>query len=331
MSAGDLPPEAAGRLRDGAFSSGLSVNEFAACLHMGMRPVALVQGYCVMRWSPYSTAGRYGYAPAGYSPTGYPPSSGYRSYPGAPGSNQIGAGPFFNPAYNWTPPPGALSNYRCPHYYTGGDHRVWGANYEQTWLTNTWQHGFDTAYARMVEEAEEAGAHGVVGVVDTSSLLIDRSIREFHIYGTAVALEGQPVPGRVWTSYLAGPRLAKLIESGFMPTEVVAAMASVRSWPVCVTESLMRGSYFNVGSLTYDPQEITQISDAQMQARRLARDYVKRRLGPDNLHGADLEVGVHEMGEGNVEVDCILRGTRIRRVRPADPLEPPRLTVRVNG
>ena len=47
MSSADLPPETAGRLRRPAFSSGLTVPDFAACLQMGLRPVGLVQGYCV--------------------------------------------------------------------------------------------------------------------------------------------------------------------------------------------------------------------------------------------------------------------------------------------
>ena len=323
MTAGDLPPEAAGRLSSPVFSSGLSVNDFAACLQLGLRPVALVQGYCVMRWSSYGAN----------PPVGYRPVSGYNTYgnPGAGGYRYGGVGPFTGAGYQYGPRANALSTYRCPHYYTSGEHRTWGENYEQSWLTSTWEQGYETARARMVEEAAEAGAHGVVGVVDTSSLLIDRSIREFHMYGTAVVVEGGQRPERVWSSYLAGGRLSKLVESGFMPTEVVAAMASVRTWPVCVTEMLMRGSYVPGGYMGGDPVEITQVADAQMQARRLARDHVKGRLGGHNLHGADLRVAVHEIGEGQTEVDCVLRGTVVRRYRAAEPLPPPRLTVRANG
>jgi hypothetical protein len=315
----DLPPEAAARLTSGAFSSGLSVNDFAACLHMGMRPVALVQGYCVMRWSWYGAGAGGGYGP-GYGRYG----GGYGRGGGYPGTVGGGFGGAFARA-----PSGALSTYQCPHYYAGADHRAWGQNVEQSWMTRTWHDGFNTAYLRMISEAEQAGAHGVVGVVDTSSVLIDRSIREFHIYGTGVVVEGEPRPERIWTSYLAGPRLEKLIETGFMPTSIVASMASVRAWAVCVTQTLMRGGYGSGGGAPVGA-EITQMADAQMQARRLARDQVKAGLGRDNLHGADLQVGVHEMGEGDIEVDCVLRGTRVHRFRPADPLPPPQLIVRAN-
>ena len=329
----DLPPEATGRLTASAFSSGLSVNDFAACLHMGLRPVALVQGYCVMRWSWYGTSAmRYGYR---YGPGGYGAGGGGAYGRGGgrwlPGTAGGGIGGPFAGRQGWygSRRPGTLSTYQCPHYYAGADHRFWGENYDQSWVAQTWNDGFNTAYHRMLEEAAESGAHGIIGVVDRSSELIDRDIREFHIYGTAVVVDGSPPPERIWTSYLAGQRLAKLVEAGFMPTSIVASMASVRMWAVCVTESLMRG-----GSMINAPVqpggEIVQLSDAQMQARQLVRDQVKSALGQDSLHGADMQASVREVGEGDVEVDCILRGTRVHRFRPAEPLPPPQLTVRAN-
>ncbi len=289
----DLPPEAAGRLTSSAFSSGLSVNDFAACLHMGMRPVALVQGFCVMRWSWYGPGSM-------YNMSGY----GARSQWGS-----------------------MLSSYRCPHGYYSAEHRTWGENFEQRWVRDAWMAGFTTAYNRMLEEARQAGAHGVIGVVDTNSSLIDRSVREYHVYGTAVVVDGAP-SGPLWSSYLAGQRLAKLIEAGFMPVSIVASMASVRMWAVCQTEYLMRGQGQGYGYARY-PGQIDQLADAQMQARRLARDHARSALGQDTLHGARLDVGRWEIAEGDMEVDCILRGTRVRRFREADPLPPPRLTVRL--
>lgn len=332
----DLPPEAAGRLTAGAFSSGLSVNDFAACLHMGMRPVALVQGYCVMRWSRYGNPGpySYGYGRPGFGGPGY--GRGFPVGGGLPGTAGGGfGGPFAGRAGYSTGGrrAGTLSTYACPHYYAGADHRSWGENYDQSWVAQTWNEGFNTAYQRMLEEAQQAGAHGVIGVIDRSSELIERDIREFHLYGTAVVVEGEPAPERIWTSYLAGQRLAKLLEAGLMPTSIVASMVSVRMWAVCVTDYLMRGSYPLMGGMGGPVQmggEITQLADAQMQARRLVRDQVKAALGPDTLHGADMQVSVREVGEGDVQVDCILRGTRVHRYRAADPLPPPELTVRAN-
>ena len=50
---GDLPEAAMRRLEATSFSSGLSVPDFAACLDIGLQPVALVQGFCVMQWGWY--------------------------------------------------------------------------------------------------------------------------------------------------------------------------------------------------------------------------------------------------------------------------------------
>jgi len=293
MSNADLPPESAGRLERSAFSSGLTVPDFAACLHMGLRPVGLVQGYCVMKWSWYGAGSM-------YASTSFWSASGWGT---------------------------ALSNYRCPHYsFNSSDHRTWGTNLEQPWVANSWQEGYNTAFARMREEAAEAGAHGIVGVVDSSSHLVDGAIREFHMYGTAVVVEDAEPPPQIWTSYLAGQRLAKLVEAGFFPISVVASMASVRVWAVCATEMLLRGSYDTYGVVT-PADEIVQVADAEMQARRVARDRIKSALGSDSLHGARIEAGWMEIAEGDFERHVTLRGTRVRRVRAADPLPAPVPTV----
>jgi uncharacterized protein YbjQ (UPF0145 family) len=293
--AADLPPEAAQRLSRASWSSGLTVPDFAACLEMGMRPVGLVQGFCVMNWSWYGAG------------------STYMAQPGYYGRSTWGT---------------TIQSYRCPHGMVAGDHRSWGENFEQTWVTKAWTEGFGTAYQRMVEEAAAAGAHGVVGVVDTTSHLIDNGIREFHIYGTAVVFEGAAAPPTIWTTYLAGQRLAKLLEAGLMPVAVVASMASVRIWPVCVTEILLSGSYDNWGAVQ-PGGDVDQMADAQMAARRLARDHVKHLLVQDALHGATMDVTEGEIGGGEGEVNCTLRGTRVHRYQDVDPLPAPRPTVRL--
>jgi uncharacterized protein YbjQ (UPF0145 family) len=292
MSAPDVPPEAGSRLEQGTFTSGLSVPDFAACLEMGLRPVALVQGYCVMRWSWYGTG-------PGYAGSSYSLRNQWRS---------------------------TIKGYNCPHPYFTNEHRTWGENFEQPWVTEAWLSGYNTAFQRMMEEAQDAGAHGVVGIVDTSSHLIDNAIREFHMYGTAVVVDGAKPPERLWTTYLAGQRLTKLVEAGLMPVSVVAAMASVRCWAVCSTEILMKGRWDSTG-LVGPGEEIVQLSDAQMEVRRMARDRIRSQLGTDVLHGAVLDVGWNDISEGDFEFHATLRGTRVRQFKPADPLPPPMPTV----
>ena len=306
---GDVPEAVGRRLESSAFTSGLTIPDFAACLQMGLRPVAFVQGFCVMQWSWYGAGSPY-----------------MRS--GSPYGGQAGR---------------YVESYSCPHGYAfaTGDHRTWGQNYEQTWVEGAWSEGFGSAYRRLVEEAVEAGAHGVIGVVDTARHLADMGVIEFHLTGTAVVVEGVDRPSSVWTTYLAGQRLAKLIEAGFMPVSVAAAIASIRVWDVCVTEYQMRGQSYSrtLGSLgalggiqgTVSGYgvggEVVQLSRAHMAARRLARDHVRAQIGSDTLHGARMEVREREIVEGDQEITCTLRGTRVRRFKDFDPMPPPQPTV----
>lgn len=297
MAEDDVLPEAAQRrLSSGAFSSGLSTPDFAACLAMGLRPVGLVQGFCVMKWSWYGAGSPY-----------FQGSSPYSS----------GGGEY-------------AETYRCPHGFVSAEHRTWGQNYEQTWVESAWSQGFGSAYARLVDEAVSVGAHGVIGIVDTTRLLSDLSVTEFHILGTAVVVEGgEPPPdGRPWTTYLAGQRLAKLIEAGYMPVALAAAMTSVRVWAYCMTDYLMEGRNFTWGGA--GAQEVDQVVRAHMAVRQLARRRVRDQLGADSLHGARMSTSLRELGEGDEVVECTLRGTRVRRFKDFDPLPAPRPTVRLS-
>jgi hypothetical protein len=294
MAATDVPSEAEGRLRRAAFSSGLTVPDFAACLQMGMRPVGLVQGFCVMSWSWYGAGSMY-------------MRSGY-------GGSTWGT---------------SIATYRCPHGYVSTDHRSWGENFEQTWITQAWQDGFNSAYHRMIEEAADAGAHGVIGIVDTASHLIDSGIREFHFLGTAVVVENADPPPAIWSTYLAGQRLAKLFEAGFTPVSIVASMASIRVWEVCTTEILMRGGYDQWGMVS-PGDEVRQMSDAHMEARRRSRDRIRTALQGGVLHGARLDAAEYEHGEGDREVTCTIRGNAVHLVKDVAPLPAPLPTVRLS-
>ncbi len=294
---GDLPEAALRRLQSSAFSSGLSVPDFAACLELGLQPVALVQGFCVMQWGWYGPG-------SGYT-------RGMSPYAGAQGAG------------------GYSETYRCPHGYVSAEHRSWGQNLEQPWVENAWASGYMTAYRRMLEEARTHEAHGVIGVVDRVSNVADSGTTEFHFLGTAVTVEGGPPPagGAPWSTYLAGQRLTKSIEAGFMPVSVVASLASVRVWAYCITEYLMEGSMGWGASM--GPQLVEQVSRAHMAARQLARKHVRQQLAGDELHGARIDVVGRELAQGDEVIDCTLRGNRVRRFKDYDPMPLPRPTVRL--
>jgi len=301
----DLPEAADRRLRSGSFSSGLTVPDFAACLQMGLEPVGLVQGFCVMQWGWYNSGSPY----------------------------MRGMNPYALDTQNR----GAYAEtWQCPHGFASADHRAWGQNFEQPWVEEAWTQGFGSAYTRLVDEAKTVGAHGVIGIIDTVRQLTDMSVTEFHILGTAVMVEAGPPPGaEPWTTYLAGQRLAKLVEAGFMPVSVVAAMASVRVWAFCMTEYLMEGraswgAGYGGSGAGYGSQEIEQVSKAQMAVRGLAREHVRRQLGSDSLQGAQIATHERDLAGGDQVVECTVRGTRVRRFKEFDPIPAPKPTVRLS-
>ncbi len=292
----DLPEAALRRLDATAFSSGLSVPDFAACLELGLQPVALVQGFCVMQWGFYGAGSMYR--------RGLMPVAG-------------GAG-----AYS--------ESYRCPHGYVSAEHRMWGQNFEQPWVESAWSQGYDAAYSRMIEEASALGAHGVIGVVDRITQVADSQTTEFHFLGTAVTVEGAtpPAGGVPWTTLLAGQRLTKSIEAGFMPVAVVASMASVRVWAYCITEYQMEGGRgWGMGG---QGNEVEQVTKAHMAVRQLARKHVRQKLVGDALHGVEIDVVKRELTQGDEVIDCTIRGNRVRRFKEFDDVAAPRPTVRLS-
>jgi uncharacterized protein YbjQ (UPF0145 family) len=226
-------------------------------------------------------------------------------------------------------PGGYVQNYQCPHGMVAGEHRMWGQNYQQTWVENAWVEGFTSSYSRMLEEATQLGAHGVVGVVDTVSRLTDANVTEFHLWGTAVKVLDTPAPTSApWSTYLAGQRLAKVFEAGYVPVSIVAAVSSIRVWAYCVTEYLMEG--MGLWSNSTAPTEIEQIVSAMSHVRSTVRTSARDQLHGDALHGADLQLGEREFEKGDLEVEAVLRGNRIRRYKDFDPLPVPTPTVRLS-
>jgi hypothetical protein len=292
----DIPEAATRRFAEGAFTSGLTVPDFAACLQMGLEPVGYVQGFCVMQWQWFGMGSPFG--------------------------------TFSTP---WVTDGSAYSEtWQCPHGFVSAEHRAWGQNFEQPWIESAWSDGFGTAYRRLLEEATALGAHGVVGVVDTAEHLSEMSVVEFRLRGTAVRIDGASAPadGRPFTTYLAGQRLAKLFEAGYAPVAVAAAAASVRVFANCITQYLTEGTSMVWGTPSAEV-EIEQLSDAHSAVRRLAREHVRTQLGSDSLHGASMRTTANELGEGDAELQCVLRGNRVRRVKPFAALAAPRPTVRL--
>jgi len=295
-----LPEAAQRRLGHGPWSSSLSVADFASSVALGIEPVGFVQGYAVVTWRYVS-----GYA-------GRP--VGYRTFTGYPNLGDTGD---------------YMEQWRCPHGFVGGEHRMFGYNFEQVWVEQAWRQGYGLAFGRMLEEAVGLGAHGVIGLVDDMTPLAGTGAEEFSIRGTAVVVPGAKPPPRPFTTFLAGQRLVKLLEAGFMPVSVVAVSSAVQMWGYCMTAYQMVGSAASWSGGVAGVTSIDQVDRAQRAVRELAREHARAELGGDTLHGVSLQVSEREIGEADLSLQCVLKGTRVRRFKDFDPLPPPTPVVRL--
>ena len=269
----------------GAWSSALSTNDFAACVEGGLEPISFVQGCTVVSWSFL------GMGPMGNNFSGFGGSSGY------------------------------TEQFNCPHGYVSDEHRLYGMNYEQTWIESAWMTAFAGALNRLVEEAKALGAHGVIGVTEHAEHHPESTAYEFTLSGTAVGVEGIAPPPTPFTTFLAGQKLTKLVEAGFAPISIALSFVSVAVYASCVTEYQLRGGGMTWGAPT---GEIQQLARAHDGARSSARERIRGQLGSDYLHAAHLNV---ESGEE--VVDVTLRGNRVRRFKEFEPVPPPRPVLRL--
>ena len=185
----------AGRLRSASFTSALSINEFAACASLGLEPLQFVQGYSVLAQSS-------------------PLYSGWRHDDRAALSSYRRAlQRYMNTRMRNMAAQGYWKRYRCPHVNQAitGEHLIWGANSEQLLMHAAWRRGYDAAFSRMVAQAKDAGAHGVVGVRDDRHDFAETGALEYRVIGTAVrvdrcsrtqeALHGRPTsPALLWST-----------------------------------------------------------------------------------------------------------------------------------
>jgi hypothetical protein len=294
----DIPEAAQRRLGSGAWSSSLSIPDFASCVALGMEPLGFVQGYAVMQWSWYQS---------GYQ-TSYLQASGLS----APAKGEYG------------------ERWNCPHGFVGNEHRMYGVNFQQTMLEANWSQGFHLAFERMLEEATDLGAHGVVGVVDEMRMMTGSNAHEFVIHGTAVKVPDTPVPHEPFSTYLSGQKLAKIIDAGYVPVRIVAALGAVQMIGYCITHYQLAGSTGGAWSSSVTGvHPIEQVNRAQSAARHLAREHIRSQLHGDLLHGASLEMAEREYGEGDLSIHCQIKGTRVRRFKDFAQIEDPEVVVRL--
>ena len=273
--------------------------DFAACLDLGLQPVGLVQGFCVMRWGWYGAG------------------SGYMR-----GMNPYAPGPQSSGGYAET--------YRCPHGFVSSEHRMWGQNVEQTWVEEAWSEGYGSAYGRMLDEAESLGAHGVIGVVDRVNHLADTGTTEFHFLGTAIKVDGRPAPGRRGAvDHLPGRSAADQVDRGRIHAGRRRGHHGLGAGVGLLHDRVPDGGEPGLGRPHVPLRGRAGEQGAHGGAATGPQAGAPAARRATRLHGARIEVVNRELSQGDEVIDCTLRGNRMRRFKDFDVVPPPRPTVRL--
>ena len=272
----------------------------AVLASLGLRPVGVVVGTAIAPLPSYQTLQQVARsAPA----TKDPPGTASRRRPGRP------VGPVVD------------KSYPCPHpdRAPGTGHRA-GRTLEYSDPSLTYRRrAIDTVHDRLIDEARDLGAHGVIGVRLRSEAIGTGAGARLGIQwqrtGTAVRASGTPDLATPFTAQCDVAELVALLQIGRVPVRVVVGLGTVMVASGCSTTMAF-------GSTT--PSELDQIGEAPALAVAVARAELAERAGSC---GAQEVVGVStappELATVSVAavmsisyVDAVMLGTAVRIFEP---------------
>jgi uncharacterized protein YbjQ (UPF0145 family) len=182
-------------------------------------------------------------------------------------------------------------------------------------------HGWGTALDRMLVEARELGADGVVGVSLTEHHL-GAGNREFMALGTAVRSLGGTHVSRPFTTTLDGQDVAKLFHSGWMPAAII----------VGISVAIRHDDYATrVAQGAWSPNmEVVGLSELATAVRADARRQLSSRAAHAGADGAILDspvtLYVHELEVGEGHRDHVAESSAVAsalvRYHKAETLPP---------
>ncbi len=192
--------------------------------------------------------------------------------------------------------------YPCLHHAMPG--HVPGFNVEDLGHEESMRESVGLALARLRQQAEATGAHGVINV-----RLINGAVggaREVRVAGTALRRPGAPLLPEPFTTNVSAQELAKLIAAGLVPVSVVVGIASVQVLKGCAIKRQlhrMRGA------------EVPQLSDAANAARRLVLADLDRQVAlvGDGVVGSDVDFATRSGHKDSLLVELSVVGNAVRR------------------
>ncbi len=187
---------------------------------------------------------------------------------------------------------------------------------------------WDTSLERLLREAADVGADGVIGIRATRRRVPGSvSDDEFVLLGTAVRSRGSVRPRRPFATDLGGDRFAVLLRSGWVPSGyAILVTLGVRhdDWQTMQASTMWAGN-----------QEVPGYTQLVNETRNGARDQLTRRLrqlGGDAAIASDMAMRVWEVEPGENHRDHVcevtISGTALAAFdRTAHPPGPRPLTV----
>lgn len=223
---------------------------------------------------------------------------------------------------NWSSYAGyPIVNYPCACYEQTMHSPGWVGKVSD--LDAAWMAAHQSALERMLKEASDLGAQGVVGVTTEMNHPTNENSCEIHLYGTAVVVAGAPPTPRPWSTQLAGHKLAKLVEIGFVPASVAYTRCTAMLAEGCNMEVYGSG---RAGT----GYPIQPLQDAHEMARSGA--ITAARQISAHLSMYDVKMSVHESERyRSTYITCSLRGSLVRRVRSTLPVGAPVSTMNLGA
>lgn len=201
------------------------------------------------------------------------------------------------------------TQFPCNHMMGfANDH--WGFNAEDHGYASSVGAGYDLALARLVAEAGQRGAHGVVGVaLDVGNLVGGWSTWTFRATGTAVVLPGEPPPAVPFVTNAAGQQIERLVALGLAPAALVTGVGACYVSPNCRT----RGDPTVPGPVEQVPHALAV---ARSRARHLLHDGARRHGGDGVVHTWWTDRRLPSWGESWIQT-VVATGTVVRRFSTA--------------
>ena len=213
-------------------------------------------------------------------------------------------------------------------YHVGVQLSKWSSNMEMDVLTQAMYHARELAVSRMVEEAQDLGADGVVGV----RLTVKRhawgdNVIEFVAIGTAVFSKDRTKNfklkgGKPFTSDLSGQDFWTLLKSGYRPLSLVMG--------TCVYHIARQGfgkSFARLGKNI----ELEDFTQALYDARELSMERMQHEAhscGAEGVVGVTVEEGSQGWESHIIEYFAI--GTSVISMGDNHEIKTPDLVMMLN-